>query len=204
MYHGKYTKRKISMKRKLFLLASLVMLMTASVFGTMAFLNVNTQGIQNVFTTSGVPNQVTETLEGNTKKDVRIQNAGDTDAYVRAKIIVTWGTSKSDDTGDVWGVLPAAGKDYTISFPENTGWEIGSDGYYYYTAGPIAPTEATGILFTDCKVIDAAVIPEGYQLSVEIMGQTVQAKGITDTQGVPVVGTIWPVTVNNDGSLSLN
>ncbi len=198
MYHGKYRKTKQHKTSPFILLASLVLLLTMSVLGTMAYLTDAETPIENKFTPTKVPNSVVETINGGVKSDVKIKNNGNTDAYVRAAVVVNW----ADGNGNVWG-QPPKDSHYTLTFATGTGWEKGKDGYYYYITGSIAPNAETGVLISEAKLNAGVTPPTGYSLSVEIMGQTVQAKGVTGTSAVPVVQTLWPVTVNDNGSLAL-
>ena len=181
MYKGTHLKRTKS-KKKLILLVSLVTLLTVAVSGSLAYLTTSVDPLTNTFTTSGVPISVQESFENNVKNNVRIQNDGNTDAYIRAAVVVTW----QDSEGNVYAVKPEAGVDYQITFPTGTGWVYrATDGFYYYTS-PVVPEDdtettsvvedRTGILLTNCMPLEAAPEP-GYTLSVEIVAESVQAKG---------------------------
>ena len=50
----------------------------------------------------------------------------------------------------------------------------------------------TSVLFTDCKLTDTAVVPEGYNLSVEIIASAIQA------EPDEAVETAWPAVVADD------
>ncbi len=172
--------------KSLILLASLVLLVTVTVTGTLAYL-VDTDGpITNTFTPSKVDNEIEEETESGTKNNVTVKNTGDVASYIRAAVVVTW-VSETDSND----ILPAASSDYQITYPDNTGW-IKSGGYYYYTTA-VAPGYSTGILFTNCKPLAEK---DGYQLSVEIMAQSIQSVP-TDA-----VKEAWDVTVADDGSIS--
>lgn len=181
MYKGTHLKRTKS-KKKLILLVSLVTLLTVAVSGSLAYLTTSVDPLTNTFTTSGVPISVQESFENNVKNNVMIQNDGNTDAYIRAAVVVTW----KDSEGNVYAVKPEAGVDYQITFPTGTGWVYrAADGFYYYTS-PVVPEDdtettsvvedRTGILLTNCMPLEAAPEP-GYTLSVEIVAESVQAKG---------------------------
>ena len=181
MYKGTHLKRTKS-KKKLILLVSLVTLLTVAVSGSLAYLTTSVDPLTNTFTTSGVPISVQESFENNVKNNVMIQNDGNTDAYIRAAVVVTW----KDSEGNVYAVKPEAEVDYQITFPTGTGWVYrAADGFYYYTS-PVVPEDdtettsvvedRTGILLTNCMPLEAAPEP-GYTLSVEIVAESVQAKG---------------------------
>ena len=179
-------------KKTIGLLVSLVLLLTVSVGATLAFLIDQTDPLPNTFTPSEVTVQVNETFNGTTKSNVSIKNTGDTEAYIRAAIVVTW----QNAAGEVYGV-PVESGDYTLTLSTTDGWDIETtDGYYYYTS-PVAPGTNTGILIDSCTAgTKPEGIPNDYYLSVEII-----ASGI---QSVPtsVVAEQWGVTVASDGTIS--
>lgn len=175
------------------LLIAIALLLTVAVGGTIAYLAASAGPVTNTFTPGNVPPEVVEEFDGSVKKNVAIKNGGNVDAYIRAKVIFTW----QDASGNVYGQLPVAGKDYTISWTED-GWVKGSDGFYYHQAA-VAPNGKTGVLFTGCAPV-AGKAPEGYTLHVEVLAQSIQADGVTkDTDGnvIPAVTDAWGVEVKN-------
>lgn len=168
---SRYRKQRRKQERRVSALA-LVCIICCLVSGlTLAFLVTSTDALENVF---GVPNFDTGISEdfgdGQVKKDVKIQNTGDVDAYVRVMVVVTW----VNDAGAVYPQIPVKGTDYTIEWKtDKTAWVQGNDDYWYYTK-PIAPGGETAVLFTNCKPADGKA-PDGYYLSVEILSQSIQA-----------------------------
>lgn len=118
------------------------------------------------------------------------QNTGDTTAWIRATVVITW----KDKNGNVYGQAPVVDTDYTIVWswedkanPE-TGWLKGNDGFYYWNTPVNACTcgyaegkvmkcactdNLTGVLIMSCEKIGTA--PAGYDLSVEIIGSGLQS-----------------------------
>ena len=186
MYKAKHLRRNKS-KKKWMLLVSLVMLLTITVGGTLAYITTSDDPVKNIFTTSQVPISVQEDpFDGTVKNNVKIQNDGNTDAYIRAAVVVTW----KDSSGNVYAVKPEVGVDYQATFPGDTGWVYReADGFYYYTAS-IAPNNQTGVLLTNCKPLKSAPA-DGYTLCVEIVAESVQAKGVDN--GVKAVVKAWGV-----------
>ena len=178
-------------KRSIVLVVSVLVLLLAVAGGTLAWLTANTGPVVNTFTPAHVTCQVDETFDGTTKSDVKVKNAGDIPAYIRAYIVVTW----KDAAGNVYGQKPVANADYTMEMAQNTGWVTGSDGYYYYTDA-VDSKGKTGVLIKSCPEITGKA-PVGCNLSVEIMAEAIQS--------VPeeAVEDAWGVTVNN-GTLSVN
>ena len=97
---------------------------------------------------------------------------GNTDAFIRAAVVVTW----QNAADEVCGKAPAAGTDYTMVLDLANGWSKGDDGFYYWNA-PVAPGANTGVLIISCTAVDGNA-PEGYALCVEIIGSGSQAVGI--------------------------
>lgn len=190
MYQGKYiqrtkyNKKRTNKRKATVLLTSLALLIVILVGTVTAFLIASDGPITNTFQASQVSCQVDEeSFDGTTKTNVTISNTGDTEAYIRAAIVVTW---KDKENGNVYGATPVLGNDYTMELNE-TDWFLGSDGYYYYKK-PVTPTGTTTALITTCCVIQDAA-PSGYGLNVEILGSAIQS--------VPThtVSEAWPAVM---------
>ena len=175
--------RKRNSKKALALLVSLVLLVTVAVGATLAYL-IDIEGpIDNRFTPSVVTVKIDETFNGNTKSNVSIENTGDTAAYIRAAVIVTW----QDANGNVYGIAPVAGTDYEITFDTQSGWVAHTDGYYYWTK-PVDAGKTTGVLITEAKPLKAAPA-EGYSLCIEIIASGIQSDGTKE--GTQAVVDAW-------------
>lgn len=197
-HHGR--SRRIAGK-SIALPVSLLLIVCMTIVGTIAFL-IDTDGpLENIFKPSKVTTEVVEIIDGFVKTNVKISNTGDTEAYIRAAVVITW----KDAAGNVYGQAPVDGKDYEITWSgiEEDSWKKGIDGFYYHLAPVAAKTEdddtdMTSVLFTDCYEKEGANKPEGYFLNVEII-----ASGI---QSVPtsVVEEVWSSGVsgvNSDATL---
>lgn len=182
--------KKLMNRKSILLLIAAILILGMAIGGTVAYLTANTKAVTNTFTPGKVDITVDETFDGNTKTNVSIKNTGNADAYIRAKVVVTW----QDVNGKVYGTMPVAGTDYEITWG-STGWDIEtSDGFYYHTTA-VAPNGNTSVLITSCAPV-AGKAPEGYNLHVEIMAQAIQAEPIS------VVTDEWHVTVADDGTIS--
>ena len=188
--------------KRIVMMASIILTLAISVAGTLAWLYTEPQVVENTFIPTEVPNKVVETFDGTTKTNVKIKNVGNIDAYVRASVIATWAEvdSNGNPTHSVYNEKPALAMSDL-----GTDWVYGNDGYYYYTK-KVASGDETGVMFSSIALADNAVKPtaaEGYDyvLSVEIMGQTIQAEPDS------VVGSVWTndfVTVaGNNGILTV-
>ena len=200
MYQGKHMKKT---KKPAALLASLALVFVVAVAGTVAFLATQTNDVVNTFTPSSVPPTVVEDIEGNVKEKVVIENSGNTDAYIRATVVVNWLKKNAEDGYDVYGgKVPvrcdckgkcSKGCDYSMNLPADTdpdtdgvqtNWVLGADGYYYYKL-PVSGGKSTEALLTEGRVLNEAMLESGYKLSMEVLAQTIQA--VPET----VVGEVW-------------
>ncbi len=164
--------RRVKSKSKIGLLAfALVMLATVSVV-TVAFLIDKTEPVSNTFTPAFVACEVQEeSFDGNVKTNVTVKNTGEVESYIRAKIVVTW---MSSDGTKVTPKTPQEGTDYSMTFASNTDWELGADGFWYYRS-PVNVSDSTKVLIEECTVVEGAA-PDGFYLSVDILGQAIQSK----------------------------
>ena len=97
------------------LVICLILLLMISVGGTIAFVVTHTSEIRNTFTESVVKCEVDETFEDNVKSNVSIKNTGDTTAYIRAFVNVTW----MNESKQVASVSPIESTDYIIDIDCN-------------------------------------------------------------------------------------
>lgn len=197
-YDGKYLQSEHKQlrrpKRLATLLVSLLLVLGVAVGGTVAFLSTRTDSKENTFTPSKVTCVVTETFNNNVKSQVAVKNTGDTTAFIRAAINVTWMSNQDAANQTVSAKVPVKDKDYSITFAKNTNWIKGADGYYYYQL-PVDPQGSTGELIKECKLQENASVPDGYHLSVEIVASAIQSAPYS------VVQSMWHVTVA-DGKIT--
>ena len=173
------------------LVICLILLLMISVGGTIAFVVTHTSEIRNTFTESVVKCEVDETFKDNVKSNVSIKNTGDTTAYIRAFVNVTW----MNESGQVASVSPKS-TDYRIDYSDS-GWLKGSDGYYYYSL-PVQPNNKTAVLINSCELLETASAPDGYYLSVEIVCSAIQSTPVS------VVSNIWHVQLSGDKIVGVN
>lgn len=185
-------------RKRAVLTVSLLMALALVCGGTIAWLTDKDQVI-NTFSPGEVTTTVVEHLDGETKRDVKIQNTGTVDAWIRATVVVSW----QDAEGNVYGELPveqtvAGGTgDYSITFNvdkqsefDNDKWTRGADGFWYWS-GRVEPNGTTGVLIAECKLAGSGKGPAGgYSLCVEVVGSGIQAGG-ADESGTPAVETAW-------------
>ena len=171
-------------KKSILMLATMVLLLTFAVGGTIAYIVTSSGPVTNVFTPGTVGTSIKESFDRSVKNDVTVKNTGTVGSYIRAAVVVTW----QDADGNVYGEAPVVGTDYRIVWSLE-GWTGKSDGFYYYKT-VVDPGASTGVLFTGCKPLKAAPAA-GYTLHVEILASSIQAEPETVVEGA------WSVTVEN-------
>lgn len=166
-------------KRAVALLVSLVMLLTAAVGATVAYLIDRTENMENIFTPSRVACKVVD----ETNHTYSVENTGDTAAYVRVAVVVNW---KNTENGNLYAKAP----EFKVSVSDT--WKKGSDGYYYYTQsvapGTQIPEELTVV------EVEPATLDE-YELLVEVVASAIQA-----TSAAVNVWSNGVATAANDGA----
>lgn len=194
-------KRVMKTKKPVALVAILVLLCCA-VAGTVAYLVTSTGPVTNTFTPASVTTYVEEEFNGQTKSNVKIQNTGDIDAYIRVAVIVNW----ADDKGNVSGT-PVKDSDYVMDLNIDTGtttnapWFKGSDGYYYCKTAVKSVKQNTKncytpVLIKSCIKATGAQAPAGYDLQVTILADGIQSAPADAVQQA------WGVTVDSSGQLT--
>ena len=179
--------------KALLLIASLAVLLTATVGSTAAWLVSKPAAVENDFVPGKVACQVLEkfgTESGTSvKRDVSVQNTGNTDAYIRVLLVFTW----KDDKGNIFSNKPQEGKDYQIVMDDLTDWikQESDAGVYFYYKKPVAPSAETGVLIDSLRQTAGVTGPENgkYKLSVDILADAVQAnppQAVKDSWGVAV------------------
>lgn len=198
MYHGKHSvsragraPRRPRMSRTALVLAAVVLVLGAAIGGTVAWLATNTPGLTNTFTPGEVKCTVEETFDGTTKQNVKIKNTGNTDAYIRAKVVVTW----KDRDGNVYGgATPVEVTDYTISYNAGDWRQVGDYWYCTQSVAPDATNNLTPVLIRSARPVEGKA-PEGYALSIEILAEAIQSSPASAVQEA------WDVTIE-DGKVT--
>ncbi|MBR7184941.1 MAG: hypothetical protein IKD37_04960 [Clostridia bacterium] len=137
------------------LAVSLILILTASVGGTLAVLLARTEPVVNLFQPTSV-----ECVLNEQNGCYTFTNTGTTEAYVRVAVVANW-----TKNGSIYGLKPLTAGDYTV-----VGWEM-KDGYYYCST-PIAPGGTTPALLVE----PTGMAPEGCILAVEVLAEALQSK----------------------------
>ena len=177
LYGGRPSRKS---KKSLTALIALILIICLAVGGTVAFIVTQTQAVKNTFTPADVKVDIQEDFDGRVKKNVNVKNTGDTDAYIRVKLV----TYMADSEGN-----PIAKNASIPPFDPGSDWfYCESDDTYYY-GKPVAPGDKTSDLIGS----DGITLKDGQV--VEVL-----AEGI---QSVPVnaVEEAWPAVEVVDGVL---
>lgn len=195
MKYGKREMRRNYNRKGLTALVAAVLLFCCTVGGTLAWLATSTGDVVNTFTPAKIETTIEEP-EGTAKTNVTIKNAdASIDAYIRATIVINW----VDGEGNIYGIPPVKGEDYTedLNVDEGEEW-FAVDGIYYHRAKVAAGT-STAALINEIKPKEAG--PDGYYFQVTILTEAIQADG-KNSDGTPAVELAW-TDVKVDGSDNL-
>lgn len=179
----------------------LAALLVGGVYAAVTFMHGDTDELTNslVADDDNTPS-VSEKFENGVKSDVKVTvpKTGYS-VYVRAMIVVNW--QKIDDSETyVYPEAPVAGEggDYSITVDDEY-WFKQGDFYYFIKPVPGDGEGSTEILIANCTQLKDP--PEGYTLHVEVLTQTIQVAGTTDSGNIPAVTDAWGVSVDEDGKL---
>lgn len=192
MYHGKYESkhlqarpRRRSSRKAGTLLLSLLLVITLALGGTAAYLITRTDPVLNSFQPSSVDCKVTEDFDGNVKSNVNVTNTGDTEAYIRVKLV----TYRVNDGGQHIG-----GTATIPNFAPGANW-VEFNGYYYYTL-PVTPGGKPGAALIDSITLTGSYNDaDGGKQVIEVMAEAIQSGP------AQAVGDSWGVTIS-EGSVT--
>lgn len=197
MYKGKYedkhreeaaapaNEKMLRAGRVTAIVMATVLLLALAIGGTVAWLSTKSAPITNTFTPSKVACKVTENFNGTVKTNVNVENTGDTQAFIRVKLV----TYRTNNQGQHIG-----GTAELPEFELGTGW-VKHDGYYYYTK-PVEPNQKPEVELTkemplkgNCDGADG-----GHQ-AIDVMAEAIQS--------VPqdAVQAAWGLSIDKNGNL---
>ena len=192
MYKGKYegkhrkakaqpVRRKTYHKGKLTaMVIATAVLLALAIGGTVAWLSTKDTPITNTFNPSKVACEVTEIFDGKVKSKVNVENSGDTEAYIRVKLV----TYRTNDQGQHIG-----GTAKLPSFTLGANWVKYGD-YYYYTL-PVAAGETPATNLADSMTLTATYEDaDGGHQSIDVMAEAIQSGP------AQAVGQAWGVSIS--------
>lgn len=203
----KPSKKVIRWNRSFVVLAALLVLVLGIVGTTLAWLTDTTDALTNNFTYAKVSCEVLETVNENKtqKSDVRIQNTGNTDAYIRATYVVTIRDEEGNILYDAYETKDF--KDYMreleSKISDNPPWQQGSDGYWYYML-PVAPNDVTKPNLFRKMIFPLLIEINGKKAEtyVEILASAVQAMPTNAVEDAWAGAKVQTVTVG-DSTINL-
>ena len=187
MYKAKYYKRRQHRGRRAAVIASVLLLLAPAAGGTVAWLSARTDAVTNTFLPSKVSCKVTEIFNEDTgvKSAVNVVNTGDTDAYIRVRLVSYRTNEKGQHIGGV-AALP--------EFALGENWVL-LDGFYYYTL-PVAPGAMPAANLTDrIELTGEYKDADGGRQAIDVMAEAIQS--------VPpeAMGQAWGVSIT-EGSVT--
>lgn len=142
-----------------------VTLLALAIGGTIAWIKADTTPVQNTFTYAKVTTEIEEKFDGSKKTNVNVKNTGDTEVYVRVKLV----SYRTDIDGNHIG-----GETTLPSFTLGADWvKIGD--YYYYTK-PVAPDKTPETNLTNEIILHGLYedADGGYQ-SIDVVAEAIQS-----------------------------
>lgn len=180
-------KTHLRWNRSFVLVVSVLVLLLGIVGASLAYLSMKTEPVKNEFIYGKVSCEVLEDFNDAVKNNVRIKNTGNIPAYIRARVVVTW----KNENGDIYGTKPVLNEDYSFTYNTNLTYKWTEGGLYFYFPDPVDPGKETTWMLHDCEKKENANVPEGYDLSVEILADAIQSEPVS------AVEEAWGVTVRN-------
>ena len=181
-------RRKSTASRKVIVLAiAVVLLLSATVTGTLMYLVSKTTAVTNTFEPATVICEVQENFDDTVKKNVTVKNTSNIDAYLRVKLV----TYRVNADGERIGGTAAI-----PSFTPGEGW-FEKDGFYYYK-NPVAPdaTPVTDLIGKDGITLVEYNDADGGKQVIEVIAEAIQSVPTS------VVKEYWNVTVDANGVIS--
>lgn len=181
------------MKKKWIFIALLLVVLTAAAIPTaQAFMFTKSQTVTNTYVPAQVSCQVSETFNGTTKSALQVTNTGNTDVFIRVRLVSYWKDSKDN---------AVARQQENVTFTLGSGWVKYGDIYYYTT--PVAPgTSTSDLLGSDItlKQEDGESLNANnkftYHQALDIVAEAIQSRPDD------AVERSWGVTVNASGNIS--
>lgn len=184
---GKRTSKRPTGRLAAMALAT-VLLLALTIGGTVAWLTSKTSDITNTFTPSKVTCAVSEIFDEDTgvKSNVNVTNVGDTDAFIRVKLVTYRTNAEGKHIGGVAEVP---------EFVPGDGWVKYGD-YYYYTK-PVAPNEKPeSDLISRIQLESVYTDADGGYQAMDVMAEAIQS------EPAEAVGEAWGVSISQ-GSVTL-
>jgi len=158
-------------KKSILLAVLVVVLLTFSVSGTIAWLTTSTKPIENTFTPATVDTVIIEGFNGTAKSSIQVENkrepATNVPVYVRVALVANW-------VKDGKIVAPAS---ITVDHDEDNWTKSGE--YYYYNSKLAVGDRTPNLLETAIEQLSPLPegVPVGSSLQIVVLHQSIQADG---------------------------
>jgi hypothetical protein len=199
------------MKNKRLLRISAILLVAAVLTTAVnAFMINRSQTFYNKFVPASVKCEIKEVFSEdtntNTKSSIQVKNTGNTDAYIRVRLVFHWEDSKGNVVGRNMDLSESI-KDFSSiegfdSYFKSDDWVIDGDNYTYYYKEPVAPEGFTRELlkksitmgpYLDTK---ADGVTYYYYPVIEVLAEAVQSNP------AEAVEEAWSVEVGSNGIIT--
>lgn len=166
-----------------------VLLLALTIGGTVAWLTSRTNDITNTFTPSKVTCAVSEIFDEDTgvKSNVNVTNVGNTDAFIRVKLVTYRTNAEGKHIGGVAEVP---------EFVPGHGWVKYGD-YYYYTKPVVPNAQPEKALIGSIRLTSGYPDADGGNQAMDVMAEAIQS------QPEAAVKEAWgsAFSIADDGSL---
>lgn len=191
MYNGKNVEKRLKtisrrkeskarLTRLNITLLSVVLILTFVVGGTIAYLTSNSDPIENTFTPSKVSSEVTEEFDGTEKSNVNVINTGDTEAYIRVRLV----TYRVNDDGQRIG-----GTATIPNFTLGENWVKYGECYYYTLPVKAGGSPATCLIGDEGITLVSYDDVDGGKQVIEVMAEAIQSgpdSAVAESWGVKI------------------
>ena len=202
------------MKNKRLLRISAILLVAAVLTTAVnAFMINRSQTFNNKFVPASVKCEIeekfSESTNTNTKSSIQVKNTGNTDAYIRVRLVFHWEDSKGNVVGRNMDLSESI-KDFSSegfdSYFKSEDWVIDGDNYTYYYKEPVAPEGFTSELLNKditmgpyvhtVQIDSKTTVTYYYYPVIEVLAEAVQSKP------AEAVEEAWSVTLDSSGNIS--
>ena len=158
--------KKIRLRKKRVLLFIALPALLISIGITLAFMFKSSETIENTFFPAQVECKVVEEFDGTQKSSIAIKNTGNTDAYLRLRLVSYW----VDGNGSIVGK-----ESEPVEISYSSDWTAMGDNTYKYNS-PVAPNGTTPNLLTaPLELKEDTYLGEPVYQVVEIFAEGIQS-----------------------------
>ena len=160
---------KITKRSAVLLVLAFLLIVSIPVGVTLAIMHNRTEAVVNTFVPGVVDCEVTETFTQGVKTSVKVTNTGNTDAYLRIRVLSYWQDSKGN-------IVARPAELPSITYYGNPGtydatkgdWIYDSNNATYYCVVPVAPGAATPELLKSSITMPDPVEVPGTQNGITV------------------------------------